>query len=932
MLTLRRTGHSSVRLALGLLVATGLLGCSHSAAVAAPEAPSVSSSPEAVTVSLPNNTSLRFAVRDGLLLGLQSASVDGVELTSDETVFRPVLAQEWKDIHPGGRRIFSLMRFEQAKVQQGAVVLTARLLACPDEAAYREFYVYAADFAAARAEAGNEDSPLQALKQAHDRAQARLVEAVDQDPSLDKQKKRVQRYLGEAADSKKSQGARDWARTRAERARGRLRSARRKLFDVYAQKNDALRSHLDAVVAFEKALANRALEIGKIHRDHYRFAHTRLPADVARIEHLEAFIEAHGDRFTPAGTIRWVIQPDTRNIAGWRWAGWKQHFEFRLDDGRKVNNLRTLATWEIDGKVGDLTAVALRYRGLGRIEQTFQTDPAGRVRNAWSTPDIIPGAVGGAPLISPVVPVSKDVNDRGYAMQHRVQSWISKCARGAGQNFVDFQFRPHAILAAFHARQGNLRGLSEALPGDRFVSQSDEQWFALTSEHKTVPRSFLALVTRDDPLTRNESRTRYRELDQYVRDQVSQELGFVQYEPLPGIGLLYDAGWAGFFNKLAERDIARYAGQGVRMIAIHNPGWVNGRYQGPGGPPATGGGVCNIYDYLPTEDVKEPWKALTRTNAAEGVAWYVWLGQTTWKDAPLCKEIGYDKKHWSLNGPHDAHGPGYGGENLKGNIHDERFRKIFLARLDTVGQTYGYNGFWCDSFQNLFMSQLDWANPDPRKRGGSLQRAWWEQIAAWSRDRRAWMAESHAFPGMSCSIEVHHMFEDHWYFTHTWKWLRGNSQNDWDKQRWDETAYTFMAAKAWVAPDCSYNRPIPEKFAGTFTRYANEYLAALPMMRRSWILQGDRGTIWLGYGSNDQGVWFPFRDQDVPSGVKARPILANPGREIRKVQARHTYVIRGKDLPKLFGVRTGPLDDPRLGREYEMPAYNYPAWAQPDEQ
>jgi hypothetical protein len=685
-------------------------------------------------------------------------------------------------------------------------------------------------------------------------------------------------------------------------------------------------------VAFEKALANRALEIGKIHRDHYRFAHTRLPADVARIEHLKQFIANHRDSFTPAGTIRWIIQPDSRNIAGWRWTGWKQHFEFQLDDARKVNNLRTLATWEIDGNVEDLTAVALRYRGLGRIEQTFRTDAGGRVRNAWSTPDIIPGAIGGAPLISPVVPVSKDVHDRGYAMQHRVQSWISKCARGGGQNFVDFQFRPHAILAAFHQRQGNLRGLSEALPGDRFVSQSDEQWFALTSEHKTIPRSFLALVTRDEPLRRNESRTRYRELDQYVRDQVSQELNFVQYEPLPGIGLLYDAGWAGFFKKLGEQDIARYAEQGVRMIAIHNPGWVNGRYQGPGGPPKTGGGVCNIYDYLPTEDVKEPWKSITRANADNHVAWYVWLGQTTWKDAPLCKEIGYDKKHWSLNGPHDEHGPGYGGENLKGNIHDERFGEIFLGRLNTVREKYGYNGFWCDSFQNLFMSQLDWANPDPDKRGGSLQRAWWEQIAAWSRDGRAWMAESHAFPGMSCSIEVHHMFEDHWYFTHTWKWLRGNSQNDWTRQRWDDTAFKFMAAKAWIAPDCSYNRPIPEKFAGTFSRYAAEYTAALPAMRRSWILEGDKGVIWLGYENNDFGVWFPFSEQAVPDGVQARPILAELSRQIERVEARHTYVIRGRDLPKLFGVRTGPLKDPRLGREYKMPEYTYPAWAKQNDE
>lgn len=884
------------------------------------------------TVVLSNGTRLVFAVHDGWLLGLNTASVDGVELTSDETVFRPALAQEWENIHPGGRRVFSLMKLQSVESERGRTVVTATLMASKSEEAYREFFVYTGDMEAAAAEAAKEGSSLHALKQAHDKAYDVLLKAVDEDPSLDKQKKRLERLLGDTKDEKKTQPLRDWAKFQAGKTRANLESARRKLFDKYAEKNDSLKPHLKTVIAYEKALGNRALGIGKIHRDPYRFSHQRMPADIARVEHLKAFINEHGQSFEPAGTIRWVIQPDSRNIAGWGWKGWKQHFEVQLDDEQKVNNFRALSTWEIDGTPKDLTVVSLRYRGLGRIEQTLQTDDGGRVRNAWSTPDIIAGAIGGAPLISPVVPVSKDVDDRGYAMQHRIQSWISKCARGGGQSFFDFQFRPQAALVAFHNRQSNLRAMNEALPGDRVVGTSDEEWFPLSSSLQTTPRSFLALVTKDDPLTINESRSRYREVDQYIRDQISEELDFVQYEPLPGIGVLYDAGWSGFFTKLGQQDIARYADQGVKLIAIHNPGWVNGRYQGPEGPPAAGGGVCNIYDYLPTEDVKEPWKMVTRANAANGVAWYVWIGQTTWKDAPLCKEVGYDAKHWSLNGPHDEHGPGYGGENLKGNIFDERFREVFLGRLDSVRRNYGYNGFWTDSFQNLFMSQLNWASEDPELRGGSMQRAWWEQIAAWSRDGLAWMAESHSFPGMSCSIEVHHMFEDHWYFTHTWKWLRGNSQNSWTKKQWDDTAFKFMAAKAWIAPDCSYNRPIPEKFAGTFSRYAREYAAALPEMRRSWILEGENGVIWLGYDSDDDGVWFPFADADVPAGVRATPILDNDAKDVQTVQGRHTYRIEGKDLPALFGVRRGPMDDPRLGREYKTPEYNWPDWAKSNKQ
>jgi hypothetical protein len=45
---------------------------------------------------------------------------------------------------------------------------------------------------------------------------------------------------------------------------------------------------------------------------------------------------------------------------------------------------------------------------------------------------------------------------------------------------------------------------------------------------------------------------------------------------------------------------------------------------------------------------------------------------------------------------------------------------------------------------------------------------------------------------------------------------------------------------------------------------------------------------------------------------------------VAKVQARHTYRVKGDDLLKSFGVRPRPLRDERVGRKYAPPAYTWP--------
>ncbi len=49
---------------------------------------------DALRVQFDNGTELRFAIRGDHFLGLRTASADGLQLTSDETLLRPLIADD----------------------------------------------------------------------------------------------------------------------------------------------------------------------------------------------------------------------------------------------------------------------------------------------------------------------------------------------------------------------------------------------------------------------------------------------------------------------------------------------------------------------------------------------------------------------------------------------------------------------------------------------------------------------------------------------------------------------------------------------------------------------------------------------------------------------------------------------------------------------
>lgn len=886
----------------------------------------------ALRVKLAGGTALTFALRGNRFLGLQTARVGDLDLTHDQTLLRPIIADDaWEQDRPW---VVHRMTLRDVSVRDGVVSLKLALHASRAEQALKGVYLWAGDTGKALGPAITPE-----LRKAQRLAgEAReLLDAAAENLAQVKQARGDIRKAEQQLAERKKAGRRGLGplQNRIRRLKAKLPSLRESLYPRLAKADTDLQTALRQIETFHDLRNQRALEVGRIHRDYFGSAMFRLPSEVNRPGPVGTLARAGGDDTFPAGELTWTFTPVKINVAGWPYRGWKHQYHLKLAKGLSTRFFRESGTWELAGRAVGTTVVALRYRGLGGVDETFQpAEDGGGIDRNFTTTEIIPGAAGGAPVISPVVPAGSGRNDRGFGLAHRVSPWIGRMVRGAGSPMFEFQHRPEGLFASFPDRLADLRAVTEAFHGDHAVSQINEEAFPRSSRLETTPQYYLALpAPPDKPFAVHECQTRWQEMDQYTRRRVSKELGFVQAEPLPGVGLNLDTAWEPRIRKLTER-MDRLAEMGVRMILVHQPGWMNGRGLKECKDPnfsrlAVGGGDCSIYDYRPRPTVADEWKKLTRKLAEHEVAYICWSSYFSVGPGQFIRELredaGLDKSDFA------------GFENLDAMVSDPNFferlnvphnpnnnvlLERYVARIDRARRTLGLHGIWADSWHK-------WALvvSNDRRRQPSF-RTWMEQMARWSRQGMAFVSEGQGCPVMSCSIELSRQeFVDEWWFLpHTTLWYRGKATPPGaGTVKADRHAFRLMANKCWPFIETGWGQDV-EKILPGFSRLAGEYNLALPRMRRSYVLPDSGGVLWLATGGNGRGVWFPFVNANVPSGVDAR-YIGDDSQTTATVKAYRTYLVSADDLLKAFSLRAAPQDDPRIEWKYQPMEYTWPQWA-----
>jgi hypothetical protein len=476
--------------------------------------------------------------------------------------------------------------------------------------------------------------------------------------------------------------------------------------------------------------------------------------------------------------------------------------------------------------------------------------------------------------------------------------------------------------------------MSEAYQGDRCISYTDEEWFAICSAFTTEPMNYLVLLA-DNDLKRYEWHTRWKEVDEYLHCMTAKELGLQRPVVLPAVGMNWDY-WlkertfkkaiTGLYNM-----IDTLAAEGVKMILNHNSGWINGNTVKLGMDGAdtslyVGNGSCVVYDWQPLPDIRDTWYTMNKKMAKHEMAYYVWVTGFTQYYGTFYREVGEDPFLWALNKPTDN--PVHNWPLWQypyHNILNTGFEKIFNKKILESQRKYGFQGIWGDSYQLSWMSQLNWGDGS----GESMQRKWWETISQWSQQGIGFMSEGVAFPGISCSIEVEDWQKYPWAFQNTCKWLRNGEHEHYNPDLLNALCFQLMANKGWLAFDIlkwSYTGPYctPSDVMPDFPVLSEMYQAALPYMHRPYVLINDRGMLWLHAKDNRKGVVFVFDECHYTEKITFKHMDGTPLTEKNRLFPNKVYLATSEDLLKDFGIQTGSLDDPRVGRNVEPIQYTWP--------
>jgi hypothetical protein len=600
------------------------------------QAVEISQDSDHLRLAFDNEVELTFSLDGERLLGLTTATVSGISTSAADTTYRPILAEDMFGT-PVMTHAFRLTDIEQGD-DQVTLVLEARFTSSTE--ALQGFYTMAPDTAAVI-----ETTELKVHREAAGKAQAELrARVLRHDKKAAAAQGRLDDLLAAAAPN--APEAKQVFQVRLDNAHASVDKAIGRALGK-ALKDDPEAIRLQAVIAaHESARKAEAVQQGKlrIHTDYFGQAIPHLPAETAQIDNVSALSSLPG---AVAGTLRWTFTAESTNVAGWDWRGWQQQVAYEgLPGSPAFRVLRRQGTWELGGEAVGSTVVAMRYRGLGSIEETFADDGNGGIDRCFTTTETLPGAAGGVPVISPAVPKSENSGDRGWGMRHRLSAWIGAMARGGGANVVDFQYRPAATYASFPIRQGNLRSCTEAFPGDRHISQRDEEWFASGTTFSSTPVMHLVLAPGQE-FSRWESITRWQEMDQYVRDLMADELGMIQPEPLPAAGYNTDYNWEGRIGALSGQIESVLGPQGVRMILQHQPGWINGRdLRTKKDPRYAGGGDCTPYDFTAEGEIAAAWKRVSQACAKWDIDYYAWLSTIAHKAGDFAVDV--DKKQGGL--------------------------------------------------------------------------------------------------------------------------------------------------------------------------------------------------------------------------------------------------------------------------------------------
>jgi len=802
---------------------------------------------------------IQLVLQKDWILGVGEVSMNQVKLRSSSHLVLPLLSEEWSK----NRKLLSFYKLKEIKTEGAKVEVIADIYGTESKEAFQHFFVYAPEkdtlilnrdpeYKAISLQLVNVGKEVEDLVSNQNlllrNTRLHIQQLIKNLPLLSdfRSKETALQSIKLNSDSVKI-----WIKQYIESHRGHLPT-------------------LDILLEKQKTLQNRLVDLEWKHadilRDGHRFAATEVPSIACQKESLEALNLKLENSLKKYGEISFFFEYGTPvSIPGYATQSWKKWYNFTLDSNLKVNVIRELGTWELGGNLAGLKVINVRYRGMGRLDNQFKAEVSSI---DFSTSDLWPAQYQKNPEIL-LKPAYAKWPGRKETLVKRNGANLVIAPKGAASGFFEFQAKENHAIISTNIKQGNFRSLSECYVGETVLSQSEEEWFPLSNSYTTEPKYFIFISQADLGIREDLYRTAWTKADDYLRAVVGQELNFKDVKIVPSVGMNWDIHKTGIsFGKCAENlglMASQLANEGVKLAVSHTSGWINGQtvkngYDHQDTSNYLGNGSCNIYDWKPVPDLEKTWPNMYKSLKSNGIAYVPWLTSMTKAGSSFTSKIGLEPQKWALNSPDGRPNDTYGVDMLKHNALSSEFMSHYHKTLFEAKDKFGFDGFWLDSWHNLWMSELSWGDHT----GAPMQRAWWEDMAMWSGKDCYIISESISFPGINCSIEVDHLYDDFWCLKNTFSWLRNGDHKKYSKDQLNIMGFKLMSVGGWLSFDIlEYGTDGPYVLPSTImpdfpllASIKNKYMEGMVFEK---YLQGMKGVVWSN-ASTGKSLVFGFQN------------------------------------------------------------------------
>lgn len=571
---------------------------------------------------------------------------------------------------------------------------------------------------------------------------------------------------------------------------------------------------------------------------------------------------------TRRGRLTLVLTPATDTFGAQRFEGFAYHYEYESADV-PLFFIHDQASWELDGDIEGATVY--NQSACSSPVVTFTPD------TAWTTEGYLF-------FLDPA-------SNFNRCMTHNLPRW-------ADHQWFDFQFKGNKTLLGVYERVDLIRTLLCREPGKPELKCFDKHLFDETEKYATVPK---AILLNTAPKTVTAQQNLWTWIYDETAERARAEFGLKEQPPVPFVGKHH---WTNYTIETYYKDIVpACAAVGIRAIFAEN----FKRSDAAEPQRLISGNMCTSHEYeiAPEHGGTAKFKEYIDRCHQAGIKNFMWTNTYVSLNAKMNIQQ-RDERGWymAMEDTRTKYAGAYTMVSSNLDLKNADARRYWIDAHKKITQETGLDGFYIDSFYNLFFMPVNFKTGHPRT-------SWREALATMKELQDAgveWMIESfgpfgHPGHGHPDSYDIGKAFICY---------LVGLGNNtvtvpvpgmETTKNSCHDPAFIYYQLAHKVP--CSLplfidGKRIDEVYGAEHRRILREYHELLPQMHRRFLQEDGQAVLWHDAEGRQALLWnfkarkaaLPGRITDLTTGKK----LSAAKRYA--LQARHTYAISAAKLPE----------------------------------